>query len=101
MRGFGIDDHLVQVIQTRGCLLSPFLINLFVDKIMQETMQDYCTSISIGGRPLCNLRLTDDIVLIGGNNSELKDLTTRLVDKAKDYGMATNDIPAIININAY
>ena len=35
----------------QGCLLSSILFNLFLGKIMQETLNDHCTSISIGGRP--------------------------------------------------
>ena len=43
------------------CLLSPILFNLFLDKIMQETLHDHHASISIGGRPICSLRFADDI----------------------------------------
>ena len=32
----------------QGCLLSPILYNLLLEKIMQETLHDYHTSISIG-----------------------------------------------------
>ena len=45
------------------------------------------TSISIGHRPICNPRFADDIDLMGGSNGELQDLTGRLVDRARAYGM--------------
>ena len=45
------------------------------------------TSISIGGRPICNLRFSDNINLMGGSHGELQDLTNRLVDRATAYGM--------------
>ena len=48
------------------------------------------TSISIGGRPMCNLRFADDIDLMGGSNGELQDLINRLVDGATVYGMEVN-----------
>ena len=38
---------------------------LFLEKIMQETLHDHKTSISIGSRPICNLQFADDIDLIG------------------------------------
>ena len=38
-------------------LLSSILLNLFLAKIMQETLYDHHTSISIGRRPVRNLRL--------------------------------------------
>ena len=48
---------------------------------MQDTIQDHHTSISIGGRPLCDLRFADDIDLMGGSSNELQDLTNILVAK--------------------
>ena len=113
MRGFSIDEELVQVIQDlygnariavllngqkgdffwtsagicHGCLLSPVLFNLFVERIMQETLHGHYTSISIGGRPISNLRFADDIDLMGGTSSELHDLTNRLYEGAGAYGM--------------
>ena len=53
---------------------------------MQETLHDHHTSISIGGRPICNLRFADDIDLMGGSNGELQDLTNRLADRATACG---------------
>jgi exonuclease III len=137
LRGFNIDEGLVQVIQElytnassavlldgqigeffrtsvgvrQGCLLSPVLFNIFLEQIMQETLHDHHTSISIGGRPISNLRFADDIDLMGGSNSELQDLTNRLSERAGAYGMevsteksktmvnSTNDTSADITMN--
>ena len=71
------------------CLLSPILFNLFLDKIMQETHYDHNTSISIGGRPICNLRFADSVGLMGGSIGELEDFTNRLVDRTTAYGMVS------------
>ena len=105
LRSFNIDEGLVQAIQAlcensssavhlnsqlgkffkttarvhHGCLLSPILFNLFLE-IMQETLHGNYTSISIGGRPLCNLQFADSIDLMGSGNGEFQDLTKRLVD---------------------
>ena len=38
------------------CLLSPILFNLFLDKIMQETLHDHHIPISIDGMSIYNLR---------------------------------------------
>ena len=76
---------------------------------MQETPNDHHTSITVGGRSICNLRFAGDINLMGGSNSELQHLTNRLVDKARAIGMEVglenseimtfgmNDICAYIN----
>ena len=70
----------------QGCLLSPVLFKLFLEKIMQETLHDHHAIISIGGRPQSNLRFADDIDLMGGSNNELQACTNRLEDRAEAYG---------------
>ena len=70
-----------------GCLLSPTLFNLFLETIMLEILHDHHTSISIGGRPICNLQYADDNDPMGSSNDELQDLTNRLVNRVTAYGM--------------
>ena len=53
------------------CLLSPIQFNLFLEKVMQETLYDHHSSISIGRRPMCNVQFGDDIDLMVSSNSEL------------------------------
>ena len=55
----------------QGCLLSPILFKLFLKRIMQETCCDHHTSISIGGRSICNLRFANT-KLTGNSNSPEK-----------------------------
>ena len=95
----------------QGCLFPPILFNLFLETIMQETLHDHHTSISSGGWPICNLRFTDNIILMGGSNGELQDPDNKLVDRATAYGMevstekrklttnSTNTIGAEISMN--
>ena len=64
-----------------------FPVQLFVEKIMQETLHDHHMSVSIRERPMRNPRFADDIDLMGGSNGELQDLTNRLEDRAKTYRM--------------
>ena len=46
----------------QGCLLSPTLFNIFLERIMCEALDDHEGSVSIGGRLITNLRFADDIV---------------------------------------
>ena len=39
---------------------------------MQDTLEDHCITIAIGGYELCNLRFADDIHLMSGLNTELQ-----------------------------
>ena len=71
----------------QGRPLSSVLFNIFIENTMQESLQDFNTSISIGGSPVCILRFANDINLMGGSENELQDLTIRLEEKARAYGM--------------
>ena len=71
----------------QGCLLSPVLFNIFLEQIMINTLDEYTSTISIGGRKISKLRFADDIDLIAGSNTELQDLTNRLVESSKAHGM--------------
>ena len=84
---------------------------MFLEVIKQEALHDQHTSISIGGRSICNLRFADDIDLMGGSNVKLQDLTNRLVDRGTAYRMevstekskimtnSTNNISADVSMN--
>ena len=66
---------------------------------MQETLSDHNTSISIGGRPLCNLRFADDIDLLAGSSKELQELTDKLADRSGAYGMEISSEKSKILVN--
>ncbi|KAH3866642.1 hypothetical protein DPMN_029740 [Dreissena polymorpha] len=57
----------------------PSLFNLFLEKIMQETLQDHYTST--GGRPISNVKFGDKINLMGGTRIEQNTPST---DSKKD-----------------
>mgnify|MGYP006273469667 CR=1 FL=1 len=126
LRKFGIEEGLIQIIEAlyntsssavllngqvgdyfktsvgvrQGCLLSPTLFNLFLENIMRETLYDFHSTISIGGRPINNLRFADDIDLMGGSNKELQNLTNRLVDRADAYGMEVSTEKSKVLVNS-
>ena len=45
----------------QGCLLSPALFNIFLERIMTDALEDREGTVSIGGRAITNLRFADDI----------------------------------------
>ena len=67
---------------------------------MQETLQEFNTTISNVGRPICNLRFADDIYLMGGSESELQDLATRLEENARAHGMEISSEKSKIPVNS-
>ena len=58
----------------QGCLLSPTLFNIFLERIMTDALHDHESTVSIGGRTVSNLRFADDIDGLAGSESELSDL---------------------------
>ena len=50
----------------QGCLLSPTFFNVFLERIMTNTLEDHEGTVSIGGRTITNLRFADDIDGVAG-----------------------------------
>ena len=95
-----LGEFFKTTVVNQGCLLLPILFNLFLEKIMQETLHDHHTSTSTGGRSICNLQFADDIDLMGGSNGELQDLTNRLVDRATAHEMGVGTEKSKIMIDS-
>ena len=45
----------------QACLLSPTLLNIFLERIMSDALEEHDGKVSIGGRTIINLRFADDI----------------------------------------
>ena len=45
----------------QGCLLSPNLFNIFLERIMTDALEDHEGTVSTRGRAITNLRFADDI----------------------------------------
>ena len=57
-----IGDWFQTTVEFRqGCLLSPTLFNISLDRIMTDAIEDNEGTVSIGGRTITNLRFADDI----------------------------------------
>ena len=65
----------------QGCLLSPALFNIFLERIMTHALEDHEGIVSIGSRTIIILRFADDIDGLAGEEEELANLVEPL-DKA-------------------
>ena len=71
----------------QGCLLSPTLFNIFLERIRTDALQDHEGTVSIGGRTFTSLRFADDIDGLAGEDEELAKLVGSLDKTSTAYGM--------------
>ena len=64
----------------QGCLLSPILFNIFLEKIMFDALEEHDGKVSTGGRTINNLRFADDIDALAEEVQEL-DALVEILDK--------------------
>ena len=81
------DFFRTQVGVQQGCLLSPTLFNIFLETIMQDTLNNHTSTIAVGEYNICNLMFSDDIDLLAGSIPELQQLTDKLYNCSVAYGM--------------
>ena len=74
----------------------------FADDAVEETEETDTplSSVSIGGRPLCNLRFANDIDLLESSEEELQQLTQRLDETVAEYGMEISSVKSKILVNS-
>ncbi|KAI0221682.1 hypothetical protein LSAT2_027035 [Lamellibrachia satsuma] len=71
----------------QGCLLSPTLFNIFLERIMTDALENHQGTVSSGGRTITNLRFADDIDGLAGDEQELVNLVEHLEKTSSSYGM--------------
>ena len=72
----------------QGCVMSPYLFNLFTEMIFRSL--DPELGVSIGGRKVSNLRYADDTALTAESGPELQRIATRVNEAGKAFGMKMN-----------
>ncbi len=74
----------------QGCILSPYLFNIYAEYIMRKAFDDFSGKVSVGGRAITNLRYADDTTLIASSAEELLDLIIRVKVASEQYGLYLN-----------
>ena len=71
----------------QGCLLSPTLFSICLERIMTDALEDHEGTINIGGRTITNLRFAEDTDGLAGEEEELARLVEHLDKASTAYGM--------------
>ena len=68
----------------QGCILSPYLFNLYAEYIMRSAgLEEAQAGIKIAGRNINNLRYADDTTLMAESKEELKSLLMKVKWRVK------------------
>ena len=71
----------------QGCLLSPTLFNIFLERIMSDALEEHDEKVSIDGRNITNLRFADVIDALAEEEQELEALVESLDKTCTRYKM--------------
>ena len=68
----------------QGCMLSPFVFNLYAEYIMRNAgLEEAQGGINIAGRNINDLRYADDTTLMAENEEELKSLLMKVKEESE------------------
>ena len=71
----------------QGCILSPYLFNVYAEYIMRNArLEEAQAGIKIAGRNINNLRYADDTTLVAENEEELKSLLMKVKEESEKAG---------------
>ena len=76
----------------QGCLLSPTLFNIFLERFATDTLEDHEGTVSIGGRTITNLSFADVLDDLVEEEEELAKLVECL-DKASTANDIGDQVP--------
>ena len=65
----------------QGCILSPYLFNLYSEYIMRRVGLEDEKGIKIGGRNINNLRYADDTTILAERKRDLEKNATKVKDR--------------------
>ena len=89
--GHGTTDWFQIGKGVQGCILSPWLFNLYAEYIMRNAgLEEAQAGIKVTGRNINNLRYADNTTLMAGSEEELKALLMKVREESEKIGLKLN-----------
>ena len=89
--GHGTDWFQIGKGVCQGCILSPYLFNLYAEYIMRNAgLEEPQAGIKIARRNINNLRYADDTTLMAESEEELKSLLVKVKEESEKAGLKLN-----------
>ena len=75
----------------KGCILSPYLFNLYAEYIMWNARLDEAQAgVKLARRNINNLRYSDDTTIMPESKEELKSLLLKVKEESENVGLKLN-----------
>ena len=89
--GHGTDWFQIGKGVHQGCILSPYLFNLYTEYIMRNAgLEEAQTGIKIAGRNINNFRYAGDTTLMAESEEELKNLLMKVKEESEKADLKLN-----------
>jgi hypothetical protein len=74
----------------QGCILSPYLLNMYSEYIVRKVGFKDNIGIKIGGRTINNLRYADDTTILAKEKEDMEKLLKKLKKESEKAGLSLN-----------
>ena len=74
----------------QGCILSPYLLNLYAEYMWNTRLDEVQAGIKMAGRSINNPRYADDTTLMAETKKELKSLLMEVKEESEKVGLKLN-----------
>lgn len=74
----------------QGCILSPILFNMYLEKIFSLALEDEEIGIRVNGTRVSNLRYADDSAIITENMGDMQRIIDKIDQIGREFGVRIN-----------
>ena len=84
------EEFMVEQGLRQGCPLSPWLFNVFLDRVVREAMVEFQGGVELDRCPIQILMFADDTVMLAQTAEDLSQNVGRFHEAVKRHGLTIN-----------